>query len=175
MGHPLRTRPGLLLATIVLLANLQLAAQSPTRPATVSDTCAVLATIALGDALDQVRAARVFADDSQRRQALAELEILLVHEIESEPDSSIRKAAWFVGDVEGRVRRAQERRERMEHDAQELTATTRVKVLQQLFTQEYRFHLRGVLLVVDDPRSPWRCARRRWEVLRAQALRAEAL
>lgn len=46
------------------------------------------ATVALGDALDQVRAARVFAHLSARRQALADLEALMIAEIQAEPDSN---------------------------------------------------------------------------------------
>ena len=52
------------------------------------------ATVVLGDALGQVREARVFADKGSRRRALADLEVLIITEIEAEPEARGRQPEW---------------------------------------------------------------------------------
>lgn len=165
-------------AAVVIVALLGTPTAVSVRPGpSVQDTCDRhrFATVALGDALSHVRAARIFADESSRRQALAELEILLINQIQAEADSNYRNAAWLGADDSLPVEAARRTREDEEGRADGApTDALRRERLQARFTYWYRYHLEHVLKLVD-PRSPRRCAADSWSKIHAQALRAEAL
>jgi len=167
-----------LLPSLVALPT-DVRAQAGPQPAAPygADTCGSqrFATVALGDALGHVRAARVYADAPARRKALAELDVLLVEQIQAEPDSNFRHAAWGLADQKSRIERAVETRQRAETFSQRApTAELEASALEQRLSQEYRGHLEEVVKLVD-PRSPRRCASNRWRPIYTAAVQAEAL
>jgi hypothetical protein len=132
------------------------------------------ATVALGDALDQVRAARVFADLPARRQALADLEALMVAEIQAEPDSNFRKAAWNLVDVGAAKKSAEAELQRIERRLMNAPTDSLEKAYREKnLTSSYRDRMAGVVKLVD-PRSPKKCAADRWLRLYQASVRAEA-
>jgi hypothetical protein len=132
------------------------------------------ATVALGDALDQVRAARVFADLPARRQALADLEALMVAEIQAEPDSTFRKAAWNLVDLSVAQKFAGQERQRIESFLLRAPTDSLERAYrEQNFTSRYRDRMAAALKLVD-PRSPKKCASDRWLRIYQAAVRAEA-
>jgi hypothetical protein len=72
------------------------------------------ATVAMGEAVDRLRGARVFAETPERRRALASLEANMVEIIQSEPDSNFRGAAWGQADKAVWVKDAEDDRRRFE-------------------------------------------------------------
>jgi hypothetical protein len=151
-------------------------AAPPNVVSSAGDTCSSqrFATVAAGDALQHLRAARVYAETGERRTALAELEVLLVDLIDSEPDSVFRVAAWSLAD-EGSLVLAAER-DRWQIDARAAGAPTRElgeTFLRHRLDEAHR-HLLGETVKLLDPRAPRRCGADRWRTVHARALRAQA-
>lgn len=137
-----------------------------------------LATVALGDALAHVRAARTFADDKPQLAALARLEARLVQQIETEPDSLYRATAWGEAERAGLRDAADSERSRIDNRA--LTLLSRGASEEQIDRQErelhllrYRDHMKSAVKSLD-PRAPDRCAAPVWQELFALALDAQA-
>jgi hypothetical protein len=137
-----------------------------------------MATVALGDALGNVRAARVFADETPRRQALADIEILLVSQIQAESTSTFRRAAWNFADSRSYTDPAQAWRANAERFADGAPSKAlHDETLQKTLTSWYRHHLEEVVRLLSPSYSfpPPACATEQWTAIRSQALRADAL
>ena len=167
-GEPL-TRLVVVVASVTLLNCDAVPTPSSTGSLTASEASASkgaekdedcgsqrLATVQLGEALAHVRAARIFASREQRL-ALAHLEGAIVSQIEAEPDSNFRGAAWLQVDakvIENDATRALQRIQRREErwlgrgiDAQVVAASAASR------EQEYDSHMNAVVRAVD-PRAP---------------------
>jgi len=122
-------------------------------------------------ALANVRAARVFAEDARRR-ALAELEILLTRQLESERDTIVRGAAWLTADNSFVVADAERRRQHDEEMAEQAPNPALYdRILRQALTSDYRLFMQEVVKLLD----PHCAGGQPWNALYAQALRAEGL
>lgn len=132
------------------------------------------ATLAVGDALGQVRAARIFAEAPARRTALARLEAALVELLQSEPDSVVRGGAWLMADDTTARVVAVEELSRIDAAVTKVADNrTAERWREDEMTNAYRQRLGEVVKLVD-PRSPKACAAVRWQVVYTAALDAEA-
>jgi hypothetical protein len=130
------------------------------------------ATVALGEALDQLRGARVFAQADSTRSALTRLEAALAEQIERDPDPETQRAAWRIAHDSVVVRDAAS----LDQHEQERAARSPMPAAGQRMLAERRLEeLRRRLIVVAkllNPRSVPACARERWEALHAMAVQA---
>lgn len=130
------------------------------------------ATVALGEALDQLRGARVFAQADSSREALTVLEAALVQQIERDQDPGTQRAAWRIAHDSVVVRDAVS----LDQHEQERAARSPMPAAGQRMLAERRLEqLRrrlGVVVKLLNPRSVPACARERWEALQAMAIRA---
>lgn len=106
---------------------------------------------------------------------MAELESLMIAELEAEPDSIFRGAAWIQAENASRVNFAEQnlrRIDRMIEGARSESIAQSVR--SDRLARAYRDELGEVVKLVD-PRTPKRCASARWRIIHAAALRAQAL
>ena len=151
-------------------------AQLSATRATKRDSCGSqqFATVALGEALARVRASRLFATSAAQRKALAELEILMIDQLDAEPDSIFRGAAWLQVDHGVYLKSAEDYLDWIKGIADRAPSETqRSAYLRDQMARLYREELETVLKLVD-PRTPKRCAASAWKRIHAAALRAHA-
>lgn len=143
------------------------------------DTCGSqgFATMALADALTQVRTAAVYVTSSAQRQGIAELQIMIIERIESEPDSVIRAAVWQL--IDGSAPTIESEGEYLERRLSSYRDRyTSLPDLEERLAEQrngsYRRRMERVVKLLD-PRTPKSCARHLRLPLHAAALRAQAL
>lgn len=146
-------------------------------PADVDCGSQQFATVSLGEALAHVRAARVFATERGQRVALAKLEPMLVKQIEAEPDSNFRGAAWLQAEtpvMQASAAAELQQIERMSDRWSGRGIDAQVEERSQRRRHErYTAHLESAVKAVD-PRSPKRCAQATWQPIFEAALEAQA-
>jgi len=163
---------------LTLIAATLTAVTSASAQSRTADTCGSQknATISLAWALDDVRAARLYAETVQRRTALADLETMIVEQLEAEPDSVLRQFAWTLVGRQLNVAKAEKGLARIERIAAEQIKSDSLATafLAEQRTSHYRESLEAAAGQLD-PRLPNRCASARWRRLHAAALKAGAL
>lgn len=125
-----------------------------------------LATGALGVALAHVRAARLFATDQDQRLALAKLEPMIVRQIEAEPDSNVRRAAWLEAELPGVHKTAVA-------DLNGIKSLRAPVHIHDARRERYTEYLQRVVGSVN-PRFTPRCVREQWHQIFAATLEAQA-
>jgi|GEM_PF-3616883 len=132
------------------------------------------ATVALGDALLSLRAAKEFAKTAPQRSAVAELEIAVLRQIHAESDTVVRGAALMLAD--GGTKRSQINREREYIESVRIRYPSLPNLEREVASLNQKAFAReiGAVVKLTDPRSPPKCGFGRWRALNEAAIRTAA-
>jgi hypothetical protein len=136
-----------------------------------------IATIGLGRAISHLRAARAFADTPARLEALDALEARMAAQIDADPDSSARGAAWLSAEASGAIFIAATELAEIDRVAHVVDSTGAGDYDTQraaLRAETYRRYMSQVANEID-PEAVDACAAPAWASLRDAAFSTGAL